>query len=289
MQWIRPGTQYKPRIVDIRPASSFERFEILVPDAFFPVITRLNRNPDEFSFLFRQLAASPKTLFRVLQVGIGNTMVGETLHILDMLERLKKPYELVCMDRMPVVLGHALSDEYKLDGGQYSFDPNYSPERLHQSVANLACVRNVHSGQRYAPFGFGEFGQVMFQECSDITFDIPSEILDNVSYVIADVARHVLPPEMHGFDVIICFRTLYQLAHDVEQGEARIESGLRNLARYLNPGALLAVDSARLHIYGILTPELAKELGLEIIFDSKLHGQTPMQEWPRIYRMNSDY
>jgi len=217
--------------------------------------TDLDRNRKEMAFLSSRLRESEKPTLRVLQVGIGNTFVGETVNILDALERTGKSYELVCMDsNLGVVLHHALQDEFKAEGAHYHL-LELPPEELRKLIRSLACVENIRETR--TPDELGIYMDVFNGvRLVDFQFDIPQRILDRITYLIGDIARDSIPAELlgNGFDAMVCLHTLYHI-----DDLTAVQSAVQNLIRYLSAHGLLAIDTGkgRLHtLYDLCLEEL---------------------------------
>ncbi len=265
--------EVRNRIVDIRPDSFRTGTGIMNPELNYS--TSLGRHPEEFRVLGQQLAQKKQKKLRLLQVGIGRTFVGETLELLDMLEKIGKPYELVSMDvELAVVLRHLMETRIKVEGFAYHLSTGMSTEELEALISGMKCAKNTQK------IPVRELW-LSDKEFADFTFDVPQEIRDKIVYVIGDVARDRLPNELEGFDAVICMHTLYQLA-----GKCHVDAAIRNMLSYLNPGGLLAIDSGRRKVSEMFATTGEREFGLERIFGPPMSEQTEL-ECGRIYRLNS--
>ncbi len=265
--------------IDLRPADQRPMVETFIQDSAFPVITKLNRNPDEFRFLGERLKAKESPKLRVLQVGIGDSVIGETLHILDILERSGKDYELFCMDRSVVVIRHALEDQFAVKGEEYALAEQYNSAILGEILGSLASVRDLRRGPDYRPYPWMKSDRLAGIVSADFTFDVPSAVLDRITYVVGDIANDRLPLDLK-FDAIVCFRTLYQVG---EGHPPAIVAAIENMVRSLAPEGLMALDSARMHVYRIFDEAMERRLHLKQVYDSKTDSLHPLNERPRIF------
>ncbi len=187
--------------------------------------TSLFRTSQALTFVCKRLQEVPKNEVKVLEVGIGSDFAGETLDILGMLGDLRKRYRLTCMDsNRALVMFHSFQDVFEVDSRGYD---QLTPVQLRALVSVLPCIRNLTATPDNDVLG----------KYVKFTFDIPQEVLGAITYVVGDIATDRLPPDMIGFDAIICFHTLNYIRDD-----AQLRSAIQNLRSYLLPGGVLALN-----------------------------------------------
>ncbi|MFH2105794.1 MAG: hypothetical protein ABII22_00915 [Candidatus Micrarchaeota archaeon] len=240
----------------------------------YPTYTAIHRTPEEFEFLRGRISSIPDARIRVLQVGIGEDLVGETLSLLDMLHRTGKEYEITCLDpNTRVVFGHASQNEFELHADTL-LSCGFDATNARRILGEMQIVRDVHEiSEEPLDDGFHRLQMATFR------FNILPGVLDRLAYVVGDISEDRLPGDMQGFHAIVCFHTLYHLEHDPRL----IIEAVKNMASYLLKGGCLAIDSARFNVYGLLTSELVQEIGLKLVYDSNVHARHPLKENPRIY------
>lgn len=264
-----------PRIIDIQPTQSrHETIPFHDPLDIFgkKFSTGLDRNRAEMAFLGARLRESTKPALRILQVGIGENFVGETVNILDALERTGKQYELICMDsNLWITLKHAAQDEFIAKGDYYRL-LDVPPAELRKLVFDLACIENIREIR--TPDKLGIFAAAFDgAQLMDFRFDIPQRILDCITYIIGDTAKDGIPADLlgEGFDAVVCFHTLYHI-DDRED----VRHAVQNLIRYLSAHGLLAIDTGKGMLRSLFGQNLERLPNMRCVFgpNRELGGQT---------------